>query len=355
MARRSLGAWHLHLLGTALVVRAVAGCNYDFDEFENLGRPLEEEGGAGRGGAAGARSDAATDGTGQRDASSADAADADGADGARADAATGGRSGAGGNAGAAGSAGTGASGAAGSGGSGPGGAGGAAGGGGASIVDAGMGGNAGSATGGAAGAGTTGGNGGTGTGGDAGTGGTGTGGAGGATGGAAGSGGADAGGTAGTGSGGHGGVAIDAGPVDARADSGIDGGSSFDCAAVSGRLYQGHCYFARTTAVTWDVGAERACPAPAHLVTITTSGEQEFVGGFIAGESRWIGLRRPSNAPKNPSAFAWITGEANTFAHWNSSNGEPNYDGACVRLGTTNLWSDYPCNTALPVICERDD
>jgi hypothetical protein len=120
---------------------------------------------------------------------------------------------------------------------------------------------------------------------------------------------------------------------------------------VGGRVYEGHCYFARTTPVTWNAGA---CPTPAHLVTITSLGEHDFVSNILSGESRWIGLRRAANAPKNPTAYEWVTGEANTFSRWYSANGEPDFDGACVRMGGPNLWGDHPCNVAFPVICEHD-
>jgi hypothetical protein len=353
MRRATLGAWRFRLIGAALVARALAGCNYDFDEFENLGRPVGEDGGSGRGGAAGAaRSDAAADTGRASDASSADGSTAD-RDDPRSDAADAGRGGTGGSAGATGSGGNGAGGTTGTGGSGgTGGPGGAGSGG--STVDAGTGGSAdGSATGGAGGsAGATGGVGGASTGG-AGAGGAAAGGTSGSggSGGAAGAGPGGAAGKGGTGSGGNGGGAADAGAPDVRADSSIDGGSPFDCAAVSGRVYQGHCYFARTTAVAWNAGA---CPTPAHLVTITSAGEHDFVSNILSGESRWIGLRRAANAPKNPTAYEWVTGEANTFSAWYSANGEPDFDGACVRIGSPNLWGDHPCNAAFPVICERD-
>jgi len=139
-----------------------------------------------------------------------------------------------------------------------------------------------------------------------------------------------------------------------RVDAAVDRATPFDCASVGGRVYEDHCYYAKTSAVTWDVAAKEACAAPAHLVTITSAGEHDFVVSFLTDESRWIGLRRPAGSPKNPSAFEWVTGETRGYTHWYASNGEPDYDGECVRLGGSNSWGDHPCSAAFPAVCERE-
>jgi hypothetical protein len=186
--------------------------------------------------------------------------------------------------------------------------------------------------------------GGTGMGGSAGTGASGSGG----TGGVAGTGGAGTGGTGGV-------TPPDGGRADARVDASPDIATPpFDCAAVGGRIFENHCYYAKTTAVTWEVGAKQSCAAPAHLVTITSQAEHNFVVTFLTDQSRWIGFYRPAGSAKTPAAFEWITGEMATFRQWYSSNGEPDYDGDCVRLGPSNNWGDNPCSAAFPVVCERE-
>ena len=326
----------------ALATLVAAACNYDFDAFEGLGPPLLDSGSQAQGGAAGAsRSDASAGGSGK--AGSAGAADAGKGGGA---------GGSSGSAGSTGSGGTGMSGggggAAGSSGSGTGG------------FDAGdAGGHAGSAglpgdasVDGAA---------------DSGTGGTGPGAGGGAgagTGGTAGaSGGGGAAGSSGTGSGGtatggaagimpprDGGSLLDV-RIDALADRTVP---PFDCAALGGRVYANHCYYAQTAPMTWDVAARQACTAPAHLVTITSAEEYAFAVSFLLNESRWIGLRRPTGSPTTTTAFEWITGETMTYSHWYTADGEPDYDGECVRLGPSNNWGDNPCTAAFPALCERE-
>jgi hypothetical protein len=336
------------------VAPAVAGCTYDFDEFEGLAPPLD--GGA-------AIPDGAIDvprPDGARDASAKDIS-ADVSSDSRSGDANSGQGGTAGSAGSggAGGAGTGGTGAAGGTG-GNAGAGTTGGTGGAGAGGAGTGGTGtgGSETGGTAGAGAGGsagtGSGGTATGGSAGsgtgTGGSGTGGA--STGGTAGSG---TGGAAGTGTGGTAGARPDAGITpDVRVDVAADTTPPFDCAAVGGRTNQNHCYYAMTTPVTWAVASKQTCVAPAHIVTINNANEQNFVTSFLPGDSRWIGLYRPSGSAKSPSSYVWVTGEATGYSHWYTSNGEPDYDGECVRLGPSDSWGDHPCTATFPVICERE-
>jgi hypothetical protein len=143
-------------------------------------------------------------------------------------------------------------------------------------------------------------------------------------------------------------------PRDVRADTAVDVATPpFDCAAIGGRVYEDHCYYAKSAAVTWEA-ARQACAAPAHLVTITSAGEHDFVTSFLVNESRWIGYYRPTGSAKNLAAFTWVTGEPTTFRHWYAANGEPDYDGQCVRLGPSNNWGDNPCSAAFPAICERE-
>jgi len=74
----------------------------------------------------------------------------------------------------------------------------------------------------------------------------------------------------------------------------------------------------------------------------------------LINESRWIGYYRPNGSAKNLAAFEWVTGEPSTFRHWYAANGEPDYDGQCVRLGPSDNWGDNPCSAAFPAICERE-
>lgn len=139
---------------------------------------------------------------------------------------------------------------------------------------------------------------------------------------------------------------------DARVDS-----APFDCTAVSGMVFQGHCYYASTVTGNWDSANTNGCAAPSHLVTITSMGEQNTVAAILNGQERWIGMRRAAGSPDMESSFRWITNEGLNFRSWEvyeAGAPEPNFTGDCVRLRTTGNWADAPCNESRAAICERE-
>jgi hypothetical protein len=353
----------LRALAGLATVSLASACTYDFDQFEGLAPPIVDDAGqGGRGGSGGADAgkDGSVDGGGQGGATNTGGSGQGGSGGSTGGSGgtTGGSGGSGATGGSGGTGatgGTGGSSTGGSGGSGNGGSGGttSTGGSGGATSDAstdGSGGKGG-ATGGSGGA--TGGTGGTGgatggTGGTSGTGGT-TGGTGGTTGGTAGNGGtppADASDVI------H--------PPDVQPDNRIVDvapDTRFDCSSVGGTTYQGHCYYARSVAVDWNTAATTTCEAPAHLVTITSAGEQNVVESLLPSQDRWIGLRRPTNSPKAESSFYWVTNETLSYRNWDvysDADKEPNYTGECVRMRFTSMWADVACTEALAVICEHD-
>jgi hypothetical protein len=187
------------------------------------------------------------------------------------------------------------------------------------------------------------------------------------TGGAAG-GGAGSGGTSGSGGssgkGGTGGTTTDGGKGGTSVDAAIDRASdardaaAFDCAAVNGTVFQGHCYYPSPTATTWDVASTIGCSAPSHLAVIRSAGEQNAVAGILPGEQRWIGLRKRANSPNVEASFEWVTREAlGTYRLWEiyeAGANEPNYTGECVRMQPSNSWGDAACSEMKPAVCERE-
>jgi hypothetical protein len=163
------------------------------------------------------------------------------------------------------------------------------------------------------------------------------------------------GGIAGTaGKGGSAGIAdaaTDRGIIDVRAEP------MFDCAAMSGTVFQGHCYYPSATMSSWDAANTSGCTAPAHLVVITTSGEQAVVSAILPNRDRWIGLHKDATSPDRESSFKWVTSEALSFKQWDAYDTgapEPNYTGDCVRMAATNNWGDVGCNSTYAAICERE-
>jgi hypothetical protein len=145
-------------------------------------------------------------------------------------------------------------------------------------------------------------------------------------------------------------------PGDVAADAPED--ASFDAAVPCtepGALtwsQNGHCYFRlQGQPKDWPTQRDACVAAGAHLVTITSQEENDFVRQLVSGQDRWIGLRRPQAG----EPFSWVTGELVSYTAWDA--GEPNETGeACARLrANTNpqTWADRPCNQTFGAICER--
>jgi hypothetical protein len=130
-----------------------------------------------------------------------------------------------------------------------------------------------------------------------------------------------------------------------------DTATTVSCTDAEGKLFGGHCYF--PLASQDGNAAKTACEGKgAHLVTITSAGEETFVEGIRIGRDRWIGLRRPPSAPSVEASFAWVTGEPVTYKKW--GGGEPSGSGECVSLRSANNWTDQDCKNSRDVICERE-
>lgn len=108
--------------------------------------------------------------------------------------------------------------------------------------------------------------------------------------------------------------------------------------------------------LTWEE-AKLACEQlGGHLVTITSSEEQDFIESLdsttcIGEWSVWIGLSRPEGT----GPWTWITGEPYEYTHW--ADTEPSGDGSCVAMRTKNYgygWNDADANTPFAYVCEWD-
>ncbi|HEY1959926.1 MAG TPA: C-type lectin domain-containing protein [Polyangiaceae bacterium] len=142
-------------------------------------------------------------------------------------------------------------------------------------------------------------------------------------------------------------VAPDVAPTDAAAEA----EAGVPCTETGSVVYAGHCYFPIATTQSFNTAKAGCIAAGAHLVTITTSGEQTTVQALGTGE-RWIGLFRNGGPPKDQN-YSWITGEGrNGFSKW--SPGEPSGTGQCGTLLGTGLWNDQDCTQSLASICERE-
>ncbi|MCM1364298.1 MAG: C-type lectin domain-containing protein [Faecalibacterium sp.] len=125
--------------------------------------------------------------------------------------------------------------------------------------------------------------------------------------------------------------------VTARAASSIPS----DAVEFNGSYYK---LYDETT--NWSEANSKCKSLGGHLVTITSSAEQNFVSGLTTSMERavvWIG------ATKSGSTWTWITGEPWGYENWNVGENEPSGDGNYVQMitkldGSHNLaigaWND---------------
>jgi len=124
------------------------------------------------------------------------------------------------------------------------------------------------------------------------------------------------------------------------------------CTETGAITYNNHCYYLVTTAQTQTAAGTGCTNAGAHLVTITTAGEQAAVIALGTGTERWTDLVH-NGVPVKDSNYSWANGESrNGFSAW--SPGEPNGTGQCATLLATGLWNDQDCSLTLSSICERE-
>jgi hypothetical protein len=167
---------------------------------------------------------------------------------------------------------------------------------------------------------------------------------------------------AGAGSGGSGGAgdSTDASSP-ALADSGTDAREPTSCALEEATGPNGECYFADGGESTWSE-ARTSCQSRGtgwDLAAIGDAEESDFVLS-LTGYEAWIG----ATDIVTEGAWLWVGEDAtffqvgadaeNTrFNNW--SDGEPNdfEDSDCMRILTTGLWADWPCESPLGHVCRR--
>ncbi|MBR1398486.1 MAG: C-type lectin domain-containing protein [Selenomonadaceae bacterium] len=98
-------------------------------------------------------------------------------------------------------------------------------------------------------------------------------------------------------------------------------GSTADASVDRGaKEYDGHYYKVYDKSMTWDRAQEYCEKMGGHLVTINSSGEQDFVSRLISSKGNrncyWIGGVRSSNRH-----WKWVTDENFSYTNW--AEGQP--------------------------------
>ncbi|XP_032015439.1 C-type lectin domain family 4 member D [Hylobates moloch] len=131
-------------------------------------------------------------------------------------------------------------------------------------------------------------------------------------------------------------------------------GSTWNCCPIDWRAFQSNCYFPLTDNKTWAESERNCSGMGAHLTTISTEAEQNFIIQFLDRRlSYFLGLRDENakgqwrwvdQTPFNPRRVFWHKNEPD------NSQGEN-----CVVLVYNQdkwAWNDVPCNSEASRICK---
>ncbi|XP_068280761.1 C-type lectin domain family 4 member K-like [Nyctibius grandis] len=129
--------------------------------------------------------------------------------------------------------------------------------------------------------------------------------------------------------------------------------------ALGWRYHRGTIYFFSGERKAW-AEAEASCrAASAHLASVTSAQEQDYLAREARAGSYWIGL--VATEPKG--SWRWVDGAAYSEAQSFWAPGQPDNTDygpwgreSCAQIHPVGngLWNDHNCNVSFPWICKRD-
>ena len=144
--------------------------------------------------------------------------------------------------------------------------------------------------------------------------------------------------------------------VDAGTSREVDAGSPRPVASVSaacrgelGYEMAGRCYFMLDAPVSWNVGRDRCYEHDAHLASVTSKLESDFIASFELEHDVWIGFSRFGAA-----TFSWLTSESASFSNWQSGAPRAMQESGALIKARTGLWTNRVVSELHPALCETE-
>ena len=109
------------------------------------------------------------------------------------------------------------------------------------------------------------------------------------------------------------------------------------------------CYILVNTAMTWDKAEEYCGLHGGHLASISSLGENAWVGSqLVTYDSLWVGGQW-----RNGTGWSWTDGTEWDWTNWAADQPKLRYDPECALIHQTKYdWGSYYCQTEMKFLCK---